>query len=196
MLATYTVRSLEQARLLADPLKLRILREFVDEPRTTKQVAERLGEKAPRLYRHVQAMLDVGLLEHKEERKKRGTTERYLQAIAARFEVDGSLFSGQTSARARGAGRKLAELAGTLMDEAQREFVAYCHSPLSADDPPTVARVLMRGSRAEVLRLRRQIERLLEPRQPSKRPSTTDETYELSGLVSLLMRPTKRAPHD
>ena len=52
---TYVVKRLEQAKLLTDPFKLKLLERFAGEPVTTKQVADRMGEKAPRLYRHVDA---------------------------------------------------------------------------------------------------------------------------------------------
>ena len=59
---THYVKDLEQARLLTDPFKLKLLEQFAAEPRTTKQVADHLGEKAPKLYRHVDALATAGLL--------------------------------------------------------------------------------------------------------------------------------------
>jgi predicted ArsR family transcriptional regulator len=90
---TYVIHRLEQARLLCDPFKLRLLEQFANAPVTTKQVADRIGEKAPRLYRHVDALADEGLLQLIEERPKRGTVERYYQSVAERFEVAPDLFS-------------------------------------------------------------------------------------------------------
>ena len=60
---TYVVKRLEQAKLLTDPFKLKLLEGFARNPATTKQVADRMGEKAPRLYRHVDALVEEGLLE-------------------------------------------------------------------------------------------------------------------------------------
>jgi hypothetical protein len=48
---TYIVKSREQAKLLTDPFKLKLLECFAGKPLTTKQVADQMGEKAPRLYR-------------------------------------------------------------------------------------------------------------------------------------------------
>ena len=89
---TYCLRNLEQARILADPLRIRVLQAFSREPKTTKQVAGLLGEKPTRLYHHVQALETVGLIELVETRPVRGTVEKYFQAVATRFEVDSSLF--------------------------------------------------------------------------------------------------------
>ncbi|MGY8795785.1 MAG: ArsR/SmtB family transcription factor, partial [Woeseiales bacterium] len=73
----FVIKRLEQAKFLSDPFKLKLLDEFAGIPVTTKQVADRLGEKAPRLYRHVDALFEEGLLTLIEEKPKRGTIERY-----------------------------------------------------------------------------------------------------------------------
>ena len=52
----YTMTSLEQVRVVADPLRVSILEALCLEARTTKQVAELLGEKPTRLYHHVDAL--------------------------------------------------------------------------------------------------------------------------------------------
>lgn len=91
--ASLTVSSLEQARLLTDRIKLRLLMAFAEGPATTMQVADVLGEPPTRLYRHVDALVAAGLLELVGERRKRGTTEKYLRAVARRFEVDHALFT-------------------------------------------------------------------------------------------------------
>lgn len=88
----FVVTTLEQARLLADGFKLKLLRAFVDEPATVKQVAAALHEKPTRLYRHVDALLAAGLLQVVREQPKRGTVERTFRAVASRFEAAPSLF--------------------------------------------------------------------------------------------------------
>jgi predicted ArsR family transcriptional regulator len=93
MLDTYRISDLEQVRLLTDPLKLRLIQEFAEGPRTVGAVAEALGENVTKLYRHVDALLDAGLIEVTRERKKRGTVERTFRAVARRFEVEHSLFA-------------------------------------------------------------------------------------------------------
>ena len=94
---TFVVTTLEQARLLSDEFKLRVLMAFADRPATVKQVADELGEKQTRLYRHVDALLEAGLLGVVEEKQKRGTVERTLQAVASRFEAEPSLFQSEPS---------------------------------------------------------------------------------------------------
>jgi len=91
--AKLTVKSIEQARLLAEPIKLRIIQEIAAEARTTKQIAEILGEKPTRLYRHVDALHDADLIKLVEKKQKRGTVEKYFLAVAQLFEVHPNLFA-------------------------------------------------------------------------------------------------------
>jgi DNA-binding transcriptional ArsR family regulator len=183
--SVHTVKSLSQARILADPLRLSILREFVEQPRTTMQVAERLGEKAPKLYRHVQALLDAGLLVRKGERQKRGTTERYLQAVASRFEVDASLFAPAAPGRASASTRELANFIRTLFASTQSELLASCETPAAGEGEPTVARLYVSGSRKEVESIRRKILAVLESagKTKSKARSAKSEVT-MSGLIA------------
>src|SRR5262249_15887077 len=67
---TQTVTDLGQLQALADPLRLRILGALTSEPRTTKQVADLLGEKHNKLYYHVEALERAGLIQLKETRPK------------------------------------------------------------------------------------------------------------------------------
>jgi len=91
--STLTITRVEQARLLADPIKLRIIQQMTKTPHTTKQVAETLGEKPTKLYRHVEALREAGLIELVAEKPKRGTVEKYFLAVARRFEIHPDLFA-------------------------------------------------------------------------------------------------------
>jgi predicted ArsR family transcriptional regulator len=90
---TFKIKDLEQIRLLSDPLKLQLLQAFAEGAKTTKQVAGELGENITKLYRHVDALHEAGLLEIAAEKQKRGTVERTFQAVAQRFEADHALFA-------------------------------------------------------------------------------------------------------
>ena len=100
MKETHTIDDLGKLRLLADPLKLGILQAFAEGAKTTRQVASELDENITKLYRHVDALFDAGLLEVVEEQRKRGTVERTFRAVAKRFEVDRSLFADRSDAAA------------------------------------------------------------------------------------------------
>lgn len=89
----FTISDLEQLSVLANPRRQKILGEFIEEARTTKQVADRLGEPPTRLYHHVDALVKHGLLVLERESPKRGTTEKYYRAVASQFRVDDSCLS-------------------------------------------------------------------------------------------------------
>lgn len=86
-----TLSKLEQLRVLADPLRMRIL-EALGKERTTKQVAEEIGESPTKLYHHVDALKKVGLIRLIRTRRNRGTLEKYYQVAALSFRPDASLF--------------------------------------------------------------------------------------------------------
>ena len=154
---TYLVKRLEQAKLLTDPFKLQLLERFSASPATTKQVADRMGEKAPRLYRHVDALVEEGLLELVEERPKRGTIERYYRTVADRFEVDPNLFS-----PAGDGSREGAEMIRSVFRDTEAELVRVFDAPQSdADDDnsqPIIMKLAVRGSPEEIDGLRRRLE--------------------------------------
>ena len=89
-----TLTDVHQVKVLADPLRIRILEELGTEERTTKQVAQRLGEKPTKLYHHVEALERVGLIRLTRTRQNRGTIEKYYLAVARQFRADSRIFSG------------------------------------------------------------------------------------------------------
>jgi DNA-binding transcriptional ArsR family regulator len=131
----YTISSLEQVKVVADPLRVRILETIVLEPRTTKQIAELLGEKPTRLYHHVDALADAGLIRLVDTRPVRGTTEKYYQAVARSFRTDPGLFSGGDAGDDEA--RALADVATTVFHnvaEEVRELVLSGYDLSTADD--------------------------------------------------------------
>lgn len=88
MEATCTVSSPDQIRALAHPLRRRILELMIEAPITTKQVADRIGEKPTKLYHHVETLESAGFLRLVKTQKKRGTVEKYYEAVAERFVMD------------------------------------------------------------------------------------------------------------
>jgi DNA-binding transcriptional ArsR family regulator len=89
----YTIRTLAQVKAISDPLRLRMLEAFCNEPMTTKQVASMLGEKATKLYHHAVLLERAGLIQLVKTKPNRGTIEKYYQAVARLFTVDQSLLS-------------------------------------------------------------------------------------------------------
>lgn len=158
-MGTYIVKRLEQAKLLADPFKLKLLERFAVNPATTKQVADRMGEKAPRLYRHVDALVEEGLLELVEEKPKRGTIERYYRTVADRFEIHPDLFiaSDEGDADARDMIRSLLRDTESDLVKIFDAYKAAGSSP-NENELPIVMRIAVRGTSEEIQDLRKKLE--------------------------------------
>src|SRR5678816_3331860 len=80
-------RTVSDLRALAHPLRLRMMELFSEQPRTTKQVAELLGQPPTRLYHHVAALERAGLLVLKETRQNRGAVEKWYAGIARSYQA-------------------------------------------------------------------------------------------------------------
>src|SRR5437764_897549 len=93
-----------ELRALAHPLRLRLLELFAEAPRTTKQVADLLGEPPTRLYHHVAALERAGLLRLTATRKNRGTTEKWFEAVSR--TMGGVPPAAPRSGAGRGIGRR------------------------------------------------------------------------------------------
>ncbi len=145
---TFVISTLDQARLLADEFKLRLLDLFAGQASTVKTVAEELGEKPTRLYRHVDALLDAGLLRVVREEQKRGTVERTLQAVASRFEADPALFQTASASEKEQTIREHFHLAAD-------SFLRALAAPPDRDDSlePICLRVLNQASPARMREL-------------------------------------------
>ena len=158
-MGTYIVKRLEQAKLLTDPFKLKLLERFAGKPVTTKQVADRMGEKAPRLYRHVDALVEEGLLELVEEKPKRGTIERYYRTVAERFEVHPDLFIASEEGS-----EDAVDMIRSLLRETESDLVkifdAYKAAGETPEDEelPIVMRIGVRGTPEEIQSLRKKLE--------------------------------------
>jgi DNA-binding transcriptional ArsR family regulator len=76
--------------LLLHPVRLRILRTFLDgHPATTAQLRERLPDVPhATMYRHVAALASAGVLEVLDEKRVRGTVERTYRLSWHHAEID------------------------------------------------------------------------------------------------------------
>lgn len=172
---TYKINDIEQLRLLGDPLKLRLVQAFAEGEKTTKQVAQELGERITKLYRHVDALHDAGLLEIVSETQKRGTIERTFRAIAERFEVDRTLLSDTESTHGDEAIRE-------LLRAGETEILRAIEITRDEEDPNLlVTRFRIKGSREQITRVRKSLEQWLESIQQNQEEVPGD--YEEAGAM-------------
>jgi DNA-binding transcriptional ArsR family regulator len=79
----------EEARALANPLRLRILRLCLDRAMTNEELAARLGRDAGSMLHHVRMLVETGFLAPEEERRgARGSIERPYRATGKSWTLD------------------------------------------------------------------------------------------------------------
>src|SRR5262245_29602945 len=111
-------RAVADLRALAHPLRLRMMELFAESPKTTKQVAELLGQPPTRLYHHVAALERAGLLVLKETRQNRGAVEKWYAGVAQQIQ---SAQKTKDPAAARNSRRAVA---ATVLEQAKQEIIA------------------------------------------------------------------------
>ena len=78
-----------EAKALASPLRLRILRAALHEPRTNKEIAEALGRNPASVLHHVRTLVDTGfLVEQPRRRGQRGSRELPYLASGKSFYLE------------------------------------------------------------------------------------------------------------
>jgi DNA-binding transcriptional ArsR family regulator len=179
-------------RALAHPLRLRILELFAEAPRTTKHVAELLGEPPTRLYHHVAALERAGLLRLTETRKNRGTTEKWYEAISRTMGSSTSIHSARVAPRDQAAARRAVAMA--ILEQSRQEVVSSMSRSAPPADRPLLARLVMVAPPAQLAELRGRIMRLLKDVQ---RDFACDEESRVEGeeerwAMTVTFAPTSR----
>ena len=195
-MSTYIVKSLEQAKLLTDPFKAKLLERFAGNPVTTKQVADLMGEKAPRLYRHVDALFEAGLLELVQEKPKRGTVERYFRTVASRFEVDPHLFSSSPEQN-----NESVKMMRSLFRETEADLLHLLEQPeesfTESVAQPLLIRVALSGNKREIGRLRDKLEEWLkECDELAEKGERQDDDVAYAGLLTFYPVPEAQKDND
>ena len=80
------VRDLEQAGILLEPTRLRLMRQLA-EPNSATGLAKITGMPRQRINYHLRALENAGLVRLVEERRKRNCTERIVQATATAYLI-------------------------------------------------------------------------------------------------------------
>ena len=185
MKETFKISDLDQIRLLSDPLKLQLLQAFAEREKTTKQVAGELGESVTKLYRHVDALCEAGLLEIAHETPKRGTVERTFRAVAKRFEADPSLFFDDDGDDASSAVHE-------LLRAGETEIIEALASARGDDEPGMiVTRFRVKGSPKRIAELRETLASWIDSVQEED-GEETGEVEEAGALIAFYPVSAKR----
>ena len=113
------IEEVDQAMALLKPIRLEILRRL-DEPRTCDELAAVFEDSAQKIYYHVKALQEAGLVDKVSEKRVRGTVEGRYQAKARSYwlapKLVGKVGSPQ-QARDQASLRVLLQLAEDVVDD-------------------------------------------------------------------------------
>lgn len=84
---TFYVTTIEQARIIADPLRLRLMEYLIREPLTVTQLGERVGESPAKVHYHVRELERAGVVRLVETREKGGILEKYYRTVARNIQL-------------------------------------------------------------------------------------------------------------
>jgi DNA-binding transcriptional ArsR family regulator len=147
-----------EIRALAHPLRLRIMELFAEAPRTTKQVADILGEPPTRLYHHVAALDRAGLIRLKETRKNRGTTEKWFEAIGGLKAGAGATHGTKRRSKTESAARRA--LALTVLAQSRQDLLAAMNG--RGGERAVLARVIVVAPPTRLAEIRRRLLAMLD----------------------------------
>ena len=163
------IGNVDQLRALAHPLRLRMMELFAEGPRTTKQVAQQLGEPPTKLYHHVNALKRAGLLKLSKTRQNRGAIEKW-------YEASRSLISGRHLSRSRPMQQAISGLATVALEQARREVELALRT--APGGRPLVMRVTVNGNEHRIADIRKRLLQVLtelrDPRSEKKRLGEQD----------------------
>jgi hypothetical protein len=171
-----------ELRLLADPVREHLVNVLVPRARTVAQVAEGLGCAPTRLYRHVQILLDAGLLVVEREVKVRGVIERHYRAAAHTLRLRRPQFA--AAAGADGIDAILAYVLDQSRRDIEGAVAAGRIDPLHVHPHPRSVlawRSVARVTAAEYARLQKRARALYdEIERLGRRPVPQGELFALS----------------
>lgn len=97
--SSFVVRDMDTLRVISDATRAQIFEMLAWEAGTVRQVAEKLGLAASKLYYHVNLLEKHGLIAVRETRQVGNLIEKVYAAVAETIDIDPQLFSSQAAGR-------------------------------------------------------------------------------------------------
>lgn len=120
----FMIEDLETMRALADPLRVQVIELLVDRPHNARELAEKLGLAASRLYYHLNQLEKLGLIVVEETRQVGNLLEKTYRATAGQVEVSRSLLNFQTEAGKESISTMMVSTLDTTRDDLLRSLNA------------------------------------------------------------------------
>ena len=189
--AQYQITRLETVRILADPLRLRLIEVMatrLDEPWTVKELARTLGEPTTKLYYHVNLLEEHGILVVTGSRVVSGIVEKRYQVVAGQIGIDRTILSATDS----GVDEALHGILSTLFATAEQDIqaavrsgIASLHGGHDADErePVILSKSVDRLSPARATEFRERLRALIAEFEPGAGSAERSPDDRLYGLV-------------
>jgi DNA-binding transcriptional ArsR family regulator len=193
-----TISDLDLLRVIADPLRLRILELTVEHPRTVKQIAGTVGIPATKLYYHINTLEGSGLLRVAGTRLVSGILEKQYRAAAMSFRFDRSLLSAESAVKDQAREMILKSMTDLAIDDIDdiRRSIASELIDFSADALPThkmySVRTLARLTAAQVEAFTQKLHDLVNDFCVEEALGTDLPAYSLS----IIFHPTQLSPPE
>jgi predicted transcriptional regulator len=179
-MATYTITKVDQAALISDPFKLKLLKHFVDDARTIKDVAEQMELKQTRLYRHVEALFNAGLITVVKEQQKRGTIEKHYKAIASQFLIDPNIFNPSNEEH-----NEAINIVRGMIKETEHDIISLVTNPEFNQASTTIIKYSVEGTQEQIEVLQEKLHAWIkECEEVSKNASEKDKVVAYKGLIA------------
>ena len=93
---TYEIDNLKTLRLFSNPLRRQIYEVLVSQSSSAKEIGEKLGLNASKLYYHLNLMEKAGIIKVEDTKIISGIMEKYYRAIAKRIQIASDLLLSDT----------------------------------------------------------------------------------------------------
>jgi DNA-binding transcriptional ArsR family regulator len=195
----YTIDDLETVKVVADPLRLRIIENLGDEPRTVKQIAKSLDLPPSKLYYHINLLETHGLIRVVDTRVVSGIIEKLYLVRASMITVNRALFApGATSDEDMGI------MIDSLFNSTAQEFLQSVRAGLiqradddEANDPVMMGSLSFEMTSDQALKFKEELNALIERyTEESKQQSRQTDEAIMQYRMLLALFPLARPTHD
>ncbi len=148
----YVIDNLETLKVLADPLRLNIV-EYLREPSTVKEVAEKIDRPPTKLYYHFNLLEKHNIIKMVDTRLVSGIVEKHYQAAAFRYRLARGLLSPKDEQFDENLEVMLNGIFRSAFEDVRESFIkGSIGIPEDDDDPqtPPHRRMVLQQSRASL----------------------------------------------
>ncbi|HAD06848.1 MAG TPA: hypothetical protein DCE76_06780 [Anaerolineaceae bacterium] len=180
----FIIRDMETMRVISDPIRAQIFEALLNQPQTVRQVAEKLGLSASKLYYHFNLLEKFGFILVQETRQVGNLIEKIYSVTSTAIEVDPTLFSFPSGEH----DEQLLSIVRDTIDATREDLLRSLQARLYAleqGEPPKPRRVVLNRLRShlsdeQAARLLAKIQELLsEFEQSDEKEGQGNQSYAL-----------------